>query len=126
MTLTAAITVNVEASTVLTRLPEAESPLSDTDDVTISTGPAPGGRGTELRVAWDAHSPSGIGRAVATLTGGDPQRRLDDAMRRFKQLVETGEVLRSDGSPQGTDAHDQRHQRPARPTDSSADPDHEL
>ena len=38
------------------------------------------------------------------MVGTDPQRRLDDALRRFKQILETGEVVRSDGSPEGTDA----------------------
>lgn len=115
MTLTAAITVNVAPHTLVERLPEAEPPINEPGSVTVSTRAAPGDRGTELRITWEIDGPTGIGRVVATVTGDDPQRRLDDTLRRFKQLVETGEVLRSDSSPGGTDAHDQRHQRPAQP-----------
>jgi hypothetical protein len=50
--------------------------------------------------------------------GVDAQRKLDDALRRFKQLLETGEVARSDASPDGTDAPSQRNQRPAAPADA--------
>jgi hypothetical protein len=48
--------------------------------------------------------------------GADAQRELGDALRRFKQLLETGEITRSDGSPTGTDAKAQRNQQPAQPS----------
>jgi hypothetical protein len=54
-----------------------------------------------------------LGQKVAAVMGVDPQRELDDALRRFKQLLEAGEVARSEGSPAGTDAPSQRTQRPA-------------
>lgn len=58
---------------------------------------APGGRGTEVRVTVD-YSPRGaIARALARLFGGDPLGRIREDLRRFKQLVETGEVLVSNG-----------------------------
>ena len=38
-----------------------------------------------------------------------------DALRRFKQRVETGEVPRSDGSPEGERAERKVRQRPAQP-----------
>jgi hypothetical protein len=56
-----------------------------------------------------------LGQKVAAAVGTDPQRQLDDALRRFKQVLETGEVIRSEGSPEGTDAKQQRKQRPAEP-----------
>ena len=69
-----------------------------------------------MRVVLDeSASGGGLGNKVAAVLGKDPQRRLDDAVRRFKQLVETGEVIRSDGSPEGTDANRQRRRRPAEP-----------
>ena len=40
------------------------------------------------------------------MVGADPQRQLDDALRRFKQ-IETGEIIRSEASPDGTDAKQQ-------------------
>jgi uncharacterized membrane protein len=58
---------------------------------------APGGRGTEVRVTAE-YSPRGAtARALARLFGGDPLGRIREDLRRFKQLVETGEVLVSDG-----------------------------
>lgn len=117
MTPASAITIAVAPEQVLARLAEAESPLSDGDAVEISTAPAPGDRGTELRVRWTGAESSGIAQKVAAVFGSDTQRQLDDALRRFKQLVETGEVLRSDGSPDGVDATAQRNQQPAQPAD---------
>jgi uncharacterized membrane protein len=82
----------------------------------ISYAPAPGDRGTEVRVSLGKSAGGGVlGRAAAAVVGADPQRQLDDALRRFKQLVEAGEVIRSEGSPGGTDAKQQRKQRPAEP-----------
>ncbi len=113
-----AVTINRSQQEVASQLDRAESPLTD-DGVEISYAEAPGDRGTEMRVVLDQSVPGGpIGKAAAAVAGTDPQRRLDDALRRFKQLVETGEVLRSDGSPEGTDAKQQRTQRPAHPDDS--------
>jgi len=57
--------------------------------------PAPGGRGTEVRVEIAYSAPAGaIGRLVARLLGEHPQQQVDDDLRRLKQLMETGEVLR--------------------------------
>ena len=49
------------------------------------------------------------------MVGTDSRRRLEDALRRVKQILETGEVLRSDASPEGTDARRQRAQQAAQP-----------
>jgi uncharacterized membrane protein len=38
-----------------------------------------------------------IGAAIAKLTGGDPTGTVRQDLRRFKQLVETGEVVLSEG-----------------------------
>jgi hypothetical protein len=122
MPVTAAITINVSPATLASRIAEAGYPLNDPDAVAVTTVPAPGGRGTELRVIWQTEELTGIGRAVARFTGDDPQVRLDDVLRRLKQLIETGEVLRSDGSPSGTDGRDQRHQRPAQPAGNTDTP----
>ena len=63
--------------------------------------PAPGGRGTEVRVRLRFDMPAGaLGRAVAKYFGKDPSQALDDDLRRFKQVMETGEVVRSEG-PRG-------------------------
>ncbi len=49
--------------------------------------------------------------------GEDPEQNVKDDLRRFKQVVETGEVVRSDASPAGLSAKQQLKQRPAQPED---------
>jgi uncharacterized membrane protein len=54
---------------------------------------APGGRGTLLRVAMEYDPPSGrVGNAIASILGKNPGTHLDQALRRFKQRMETGEI----------------------------------
>jgi uncharacterized membrane protein len=113
MSASSAITINKTQQEIAAQLPQAEPPLSD-DDAEISYTPAPGDRGTEVRVLLP-NAPKGLGQKVAAVMGVDAQRELDDALRRFKQLLETGEIARSEGSPGGTDASAQRSQRPAQP-----------
>jgi uncharacterized membrane protein len=77
---------------------------------------APGGRGTEVRVEIDYQPPGGrLGRTVAMLFGEEPQQQVRDDLRRFKQVLEAGEVVRSEGSPEGTETRRLIAQRPARP-----------
>ncbi|MFC4018725.1 SRPBCC family protein [Micromonospora sp. GCM10011542] len=78
--------------------------------------PAPGDRGTEVRVQLGYAPPAGkLGRAVAKLFGEEPEQQVRDDLRRFKQVLETGEVVRSEGSPNGISVHQQVMQRPAQP-----------
>jgi uncharacterized membrane protein len=55
--------------------------------------PAPGGRGTELKVIL-TYSPPGrkLGAAAAALAGRGGDRLVREAIRRFKQMLETGEI----------------------------------
>lgn len=77
---------------------------------------APGGRGTEVRVHISYDIPGGpLGQAFARFFGEDPRQQVDDDMRRFKQVFETGEVVRSDGAPGGKRARKEFPQRPAQP-----------
>jgi uncharacterized membrane protein len=83
----------------------------------VEFSPAPGDRGTEVVVEVDYQLPGGaIGDTIAGLFGEEPQQQIKDDLRRFKQVVETGEVVLSDGSPDGTAAtpHELK-QRPAQP-----------
>jgi hypothetical protein len=58
---------------------------------------APGGRGTEVRVEMD-YAPRGvIDAALAKVMGGDPTGRVRQDLKRFKQIIETGEVVLSEG-----------------------------
>lgn len=77
---------------------------------------APGGRGTEVWVDLNYDPPVGMaGVAFAKLFGEDPEQQVRDDLRRFKQVMETGEVVRSEGSPEGIRAIRQVMQRPAQP-----------
>jgi len=63
---------------------------------------APADRGTEVRVELAYDAPAGsAGVLVATMFAEEPGQQLRDDMRRFKQVMETGEVVRSDGSLEG-------------------------
>lgn len=59
---------------------------------------APGDRGTEVRVEVE-YSPRGgaVAAALARVFGGDPTGQMRHDLRRFKQIVETGEVVLSEG-----------------------------
>jgi uncharacterized membrane protein len=82
----------------------------------VEFSPAPGDNGTEVRVTMTYRLPAGVlGKAAATAFGESPEQQVSDDLRRFKQILETGQVLRSDGSPEGTVARRQMHQQPAHP-----------
>jgi uncharacterized membrane protein len=58
--------------------------------------PAPGGRGTLVRVAMEYYPPAGpIGAVLAAILGRRPGAQVEEALRRFKQLMETGEMARA-------------------------------
>jgi uncharacterized membrane protein len=81
---------------------------------------APGDRGTEIHLELDEEVLGGAaGTAVKKLTGDDPRQAAQDDLRRFKQLLETGEIARSDGAPYGHSAKLQPEQRPAQPLEHS-------
>jgi uncharacterized membrane protein len=84
----------------------------------VRFAPAPADAGTEVTVDLRYDLPGGrAGAAVATLFGAEPTQQVKDDLRRFKQVMETGEVVRSDGAPEGTLTARQLRQRPARPGD---------
>jgi uncharacterized membrane protein len=54
---------------------------------------APGGRGTLVRVALQYDPPAGkLGAVLASMFGQRPGGYIEEALRRFKQLMETGEI----------------------------------
>ena len=77
---------------------------------------APGDRGTEIHVELE---PSGAAAklpdVVGKIAGAAPRAKAKDELRRFKALVETGEIPRSDGAPEGEKAERKFKQRPAQP-----------
>jgi len=66
---------------------------------TVRFESGPNGKGTVVRVELDYDPPGGmIGAAAAKLMWKAPDQMLDDDLRRFKQIMETGEVVKSDAS----------------------------
>lgn len=62
--------------------------------------PARGGRGTVVRVEMDYHPPAGmLGAAIAKLFGESPDKQVAVDLHRLKQLMETGEIARTEGQP---------------------------
>jgi uncharacterized membrane protein len=74
----------------------------------VTFEPAPGGRGTTVRVDLQYEPPGGvIGATLAKLFGEEPGQQVQEDLRAFKQVMETGEMVRSEGSL--------RTRHPARP-----------
>jgi uncharacterized membrane protein len=64
--------------------------------------PAAGDRGTTVRVTLRYDPPGGaLGAAVARLFGENPDQQIDEDLRRFKQVMEVGEVVNTEGQPSG-------------------------
>jgi uncharacterized membrane protein len=73
----------------------------------------PGGRGTKVSVEMLYHPPGGvIGAGVAKLFGNDPEWQVKDDLRRFKQVMEVGEVVRSEATLWGNGVTEQRPAQP--------------
>ena len=65
----------------------------------VSFKDAPADRGTEVRVELSYDAPgSTAGAVIAKWFGEEPSQQLTDDLRRFKQVMETGEVVLSEGS----------------------------
>lgn len=78
----------------------AGAPIQHAGSVTFE--PAPGGRGTFVSVAMHYHTPGGsIGAALGRLLGPDPFGEVRENLRRFKHLMETGEIPTTAGQPAG-------------------------
>jgi uncharacterized membrane protein len=80
---------------------------------------APGDRGTEIHVDLADAPGSKLGGTLRNLVGAPTRAKVKDDLRRFKQHVETGEIPRSDGTPEGELAERKLKQRPAQPLKES-------
>jgi uncharacterized membrane protein len=84
---------------------------------------APGDRGTEIHLEMEYDLPGGAVLAtLAKMVGGDPKAMAKDDLRRLKQVMETGEVVRSEGSPEGQLTTRLFRQRPAQPLETAGSP----
>jgi len=80
---------------------------------------APGDRGTLVRVHIE-YQPTGgkLGALFAKLFGEEPGQQINADLRRFKQLMETGEITVSDATVKGTGY---MQQVPAQPPEDTAE-----
>jgi uncharacterized membrane protein len=68
---------------------------------TVRFQPAPGGRGTEVRVELEYDPPFGkLGSKIAALFREEPGAQIKDDLRHFKQVMEIGEIVFSDATKQ--------------------------
>jgi uncharacterized membrane protein len=92
--------------------------IGDSDVVSagsVSFRPAGGDQGTEVRVRLQYDPPAGkAGATVAWLLGEDPQTQIEDDLRRFKQLLETGEVSTDERYRASSNTRVRRDQEAAR------------
>src|SRR5882672_197211 len=66
---------------------------------TVMFVPAADGNGTRVHVNLDYIPPAGrVGQAIAKIFGDDPAQLIRDDLRRFKQIMETGDIPASASS----------------------------
>ena len=115
----AAITVHRPPEEVRRMWHTGEYPHEYVDGINaaVTFRDAPGDRGTEIHVQPERGT--GLGGLVQKLRRSVSLAKVMDDLRRFKQLVETGEVARSEGVPEGERAERKLKQRPAQPLHES-------
>ncbi len=70
---------------------------------TVRFEEATGGRGTVVHVELEYQPPAGkLGAIVAKLFGEEPNQQISEDLRRFKRLMETGEIPTTEGQPRGS------------------------
>jgi uncharacterized membrane protein len=68
----------------------------------VRFSPAPPGRGVEVKVVLEYSVPGGaLTAAIASLFGENPEQQIGDDLRRFKMLMETGELATTEGQSCG-------------------------
>lgn len=101
------MTLEWDAETIEVRPNEVLSwqslPAADVDNAgSVWFRPAPGNRGTIVKVSLKYAPPLGkAGVKVSKLFGKDPEATLEDDLFRFKSLIETGEIPTITGQPRG-------------------------
>jgi uncharacterized membrane protein len=116
MSIKAAITVNRPRDEVERLWRSADHKPHGLDDATVNFKDAPGDRGTEIHVELHPPAPGGkLGEVVEKVAGAVPRAKVKDELRHFKQRVETGIIVRSEGSPEGEQFARKLKQRPAQP-----------
>lgn len=64
--------------------------------------PAPGDRGTQVKITLE-YKPLGgvVGDVLSKLFGESPKQQIGDDLRRFKMIMETGEIATTEGQTSG-------------------------
>jgi len=76
------------------------SSVYNSGTVRFEAGPA--GRGTILRVDMEYKPPAGVvGAMFAKLFGEEPEQQIAEDLRRYKQILETGEIPTTEGQSSG-------------------------
>ena len=109
MSVRAAITIRRPQDEVSAAWKSFGSDLAESGSVRYA--PAPGDQGTEMYVEVD----QGLMDKLKGFFGDEPAMDVKDELRRFKQTLETGDVVRSDGSPDGQSIGRIAKQRAAQP-----------
>ena len=88
-------------------------PGADVDNAgSVKFEPAPGNRGTLVTVTVEYTPPGGVLTAKASkLFGKSPEQEIEVDLREFKQLMETGEISRTEGQPAGRKDSLSKHDR---------------
>lgn len=120
MSTKAAITVNRPRDEVERLWRSSDHKPQGLDGATVNFKDAPGDRGTEIHVELNLSTPGGkLGEVVEKVAGAVPRAKAKDELRHFKQRVETGVIVRSEGSPEGERFERKFKQRPAQPLKES-------
>ena len=70
----------------------------------------PDKHGTFVRVTVNYNPPAGqIGKTILQLFGAEPKQLIREDLRRFKQLIETGEIATVTGQTSGRAAEEEAH-----------------
>lgn len=90
-------------------------PGSDVDNAgSVLFTDAPAGRGTVVRVELQYNPPGGVlGAIVAKFWGEEPSQQVREDLRRFKRIMETGELITTEGQPSGQESCEQHASRRA-------------
>jgi uncharacterized membrane protein len=86
-------------------LPESEVPTQGF----VEFKPMPGGRGTLVTLDMQYQASGPTARTLAKLFGAALQHEIEQDLRRWKQLMETGEVATTEGQPSGKRSLISRH-----------------
>jgi len=109
----AVVTEDVPSSKIAWKS-EGNTTVPNSGIVEFTTAPA--GQGTEVIVSIELEMPAGgAGKVTAKLFGEDPTQQVRDDLRHFKQVLETGEIVYSEGNPAGSHVKRLTKQRAAQP-----------